>query len=832
METSGLQLALLPPSSIISQAKIHHGNSSSPPSLDRTFCPHKHNSKKTMTYRLSSTLSGHEQDVKSVASAQINDLPIIVSVSRDATTRKWHQVNRSSSTDSQIIFNSPSSAFLNSTAIIATPQGHLVASGCQDGMIYVNDLHEDSYYKGDGDCKYQLIGHGGNVCALSFAHGQLISSSWDSHAIVWNLEDMSTKYVLKGHESSVWDAKIVAPDQYLTAGADKTIRLWNFDHEVLKFVGHTDVVRKLAVLPHDKKEFVSCSNDGTIRVWNLQTGENTKVLRGHESFVYDVALLPDGKLVSTGEDRTVHVWDLDSGKVVQVITLPCISVWCVTVLPNGDFAVGGSDKLIRVFTQNQERVASASELEEFTKAVESSSISEQSLDDLKKTDIPSIDVLRKPGKKEGATIMVKTAQGTIEAHQWSGGAWHKIGDVVGGASSSSSKKSFNGKEYDYVFDVDIKDGAPPLKLPFNLNENPYTVAEKFLADNELPSSYTEEVVRFLETNTAGASLQESFRGNAGAEEVRHEYLNDPYSDAYTRTHQESKTHTHTSVLPVLAYMTFDDYKKDTILKGLQKLNSAEEEAKHKLTELEISQIDHFLSNPSSSQAAKIVTDYAYKIIYNWKPASALIGFDLLRISLPKITTVDLISSTDVAQAFDKEIERGLQLVTSSNPALLMMICKSLCNTVGTTLFLQSFVDPQEDGSYEYNSIFKTFSDKLGKIATTVDTSHKLYGSLMTALASFAYDLSVYQLKTPGMQKNPQVAAEPVLQFLHSIGDNVVHSSSEAAYRLAVAYGNLKCAKACTSTSPPPSWILAASELYVSKGETRFVDLAKDIKSLH
>lgn len=49
-----------------------------------------------------------------------------------------------------------------------------------------------------------------------------------------------------------------------------------------------------------------------------------------------------------------------------------------------------------------------------------------------------------------------------------------------------------------MFDVDIKDGEPPLKLPYNINDNPYMVAEKFLADNDLPPTYTEEVVRFLE----------------------------------------------------------------------------------------------------------------------------------------------------------------------------------------------------------------------------------------------------------------------------------------------------------------------------------------------
>ena len=40
----------------------------------------------------------------------------------------------------------------------------------------------------------------------------------------------------------------------------------------------------------------------------------------------------------------------------------------------------------------------------------------------------------------------------------------QVVDAVG----SDRKQVYEGKEYDYVFDVDIKDGAPPLKLPYNV----------------------------------------------------------------------------------------------------------------------------------------------------------------------------------------------------------------------------------------------------------------------------------------------------------------------------------------------------------------------------
>lgn len=63
-----------------------------------------------------------------------------------------------------------------------------------------------------------------------------------------------------------------------------------------------------------------------------------------------------------------------------------------------------------------------------------------------------------------------------------------------------------GKEYDYVFDIDIEDGKPPLKLPYNLSESAWEAARKFLERNELPMSYYEQVANWITENTKGARL--------------------------------------------------------------------------------------------------------------------------------------------------------------------------------------------------------------------------------------------------------------------------------------------------------------------------------------
>ena len=59
----------------------------------------------------------------------------------------------------------------------------------------------------------------------------------------------------------------------------------------------------------------SGSEDGTVRVWNLETGDELLVLRGHTREVCCVTYSPDGQsLASAGGDGTVKIWDAATGE--------------------------------------------------------------------------------------------------------------------------------------------------------------------------------------------------------------------------------------------------------------------------------------------------------------------------------------------------------------------------------------------------------------------------------------------------------------------------------------------------------------------------------------
>jgi WD40 repeat protein len=114
--------------------------------------------------------------------------------------------------------------------------------------------------------------------------------------------------------------------------------------------GHTGVVTGVAVTP-DGRFAVSASDDKTLKVWDLGTGQAVRTLEGHADRVTGVAVTSDGRFaVSASEDETLKVWDLATGQAVRSLEGHTWNVTGVAVTLDGRFAVSASlDETLRVW---------------------------------------------------------------------------------------------------------------------------------------------------------------------------------------------------------------------------------------------------------------------------------------------------------------------------------------------------------------------------------------------------------------------------------------------------------------------------------------------------
>eukprot|EP01062_Namystynia_karyoxenos_P031385 TRINITY_DN2327_c0_g1_i4.p1 TRINITY_DN2327_c0_g1~~TRINITY_DN2327_c0_g1_i4.p1 ORF type:complete len:664 (+),score=248.70 TRINITY_DN2327_c0_g1_i4:80-1993(+) len=197
------------------------------------------------------------------------------------------------------------------TALCVDSQGKRLISGGADSQVRVWSLtrHTQAMEASMKEHKATV-----NSICIRANDTECVSASDDGSCIVWDLNRFMRRAIM--YAQTYFKAVAFCPDesQILTTGSDKKITYWDTVEcsEIRELEGSkTGEINSLDVSPGGDF-FVTGGADKILKLWDYDEGAVTQVGLGHSGHIQKAKVSPDGcSVVSVGDEGGIFIWSID-----------------------------------------------------------------------------------------------------------------------------------------------------------------------------------------------------------------------------------------------------------------------------------------------------------------------------------------------------------------------------------------------------------------------------------------------------------------------------------------------------------------------------------------